>query len=144
MADAKEAPALGGNEAHPTEEKGLAASTSNPAIKVEESASSFPDPFSLTKELEARIERERNSIGQMDPTQLHSLPVRTYLDQTVVPVIIDGLKALAKERPPNPFEFLALYLLKNGPDVSASKFENSEKVKSNSKPPTEQPTTSTA
>nr|XP_009513471.1 PREDICTED: protein dpy-30 homolog isoform X1 [Phalacrocorax carbo] len=44
---------------------------------------------------------------------LQSLPTRAYLDQTVVPILLQGLAVLAKERPPNPIEFLAAYLLKN-------------------------------
>ncbi|XP_046571186.1 protein dpy-30 homolog [Haliotis rubra] len=44
---------------------------------------------------------------------LQSLPTRAYLDQTVVPILLQGMSVLAKERPPNPIEFLAAYLLKN-------------------------------
>ncbi|KAL0227292.1 hypothetical protein P9112_014616 [Eukaryota sp. TZLM1-RC] len=45
-----------------------------------------------------------------------TLPIRAYLDQTVVPVLLQGLAALAKERPAKPVQFLAAYLLKNDPD----------------------------
>ncbi|XP_072031484.1 protein dpy-30 homolog [Amphiura filiformis] len=44
---------------------------------------------------------------------LQSLTTRAYLDQTVVPILLQGMSALAKERPPNPIEYLAAYLLKN-------------------------------
>ncbi|KAL4641375.1 hypothetical protein GN956_G11972 [Arapaima gigas] len=44
---------------------------------------------------------------------LQSLPTRAYLDQTVVPVLLQSLSVLAKERPENPIEFLAAHLLKN-------------------------------
>jgi protein dpy-30 len=44
---------------------------------------------------------------------LQSLPIRAYLDQTVVPVLLQGLAELAKERPSNPVEWLGQYLLKN-------------------------------
>lgn len=44
---------------------------------------------------------------------LQSLPTRAYLDQTVVPVLQQGLSMLAKERPDNPIEFLAAHLLQN-------------------------------
>ncbi|GFO18013.1 Dpy-30-like protein [Plakobranchus ocellatus] len=44
---------------------------------------------------------------------LQSLPTRAYLDQTVVPILLTGMSVLARERPPNPIEFLAAYLLKN-------------------------------
>jgi protein dpy-30 len=80
----------------------------------------------------------------VDP-QLQNLPIRAYLDQTVVPILLDGtliiffvrvvvrliailkyspasflfgatgMSEMVKERPPNPIEFLASYLLKHDP-----------------------------
>ncbi|XP_076306110.1 uncharacterized protein LOC143222873 [Tachypleus tridentatus] len=44
---------------------------------------------------------------------LQNFPTRQYLDITVVPILLQGLSALAKERPPDPIEYLAAYLLKN-------------------------------
>lgn len=44
---------------------------------------------------------------------VNSLPSRAYLERTVVPVVMDGMSELARERPPNPIEFMAAYLLKN-------------------------------
>ena len=44
-----------------------------------------------------------------------TLPIRAYLDQTVVPILLQGMSALVKERPPNPVEWLAAYLIKNNP-----------------------------
>lgn len=44
---------------------------------------------------------------------LGSLPTRQYLDQTVVPILIQGLTTLSKERPADPISFLASYLMKN-------------------------------
>ena len=44
-----------------------------------------------------------------------ALPIRAYLDSTVVPILLQGLSQLVKERPPNPVEYLAQYLLKNNP-----------------------------
>ncbi|GFG38082.1 hypothetical protein Cfor_10652 [Coptotermes formosanus] len=44
---------------------------------------------------------------------LQSLPTRQYLDQTVVPILLQALSTLAKERPPDPINFLAGYLLKH-------------------------------
>uniref|UniRef100_A0A8C0BC69 Protein dpy-30 homolog n=4 Tax=Neognathae TaxID=8825 RepID=A0A8C0BC69_9AVES len=57
-----------------------------------------------------KINAEKTSKQKVD---LQSLPTRAYLDQTVVPILLQGLAVLAKERPPNPIEFLAAYLLKN-------------------------------
>ncbi|TPX64623.1 hypothetical protein SpCBS45565_g05767 [Spizellomyces sp. 'palustris'] len=70
------------------------------------------EAFGLTKELLDVIEAGRQTI--MSREQVQSLPLRSYLDHTIVPVLIEGLKALARERPPNPCEYLAVYLLKNG------------------------------
>lgn len=42
-------------------------------------------------------------------------PTRAYLDQTVVPILHEALAKLVKERPRNPAEFLAYYLLENNP-----------------------------
>ena len=46
---------------------------------------------------------------------MQALPIRAYLDQTVVPILLDGMSELVKERPPNPVEWLAGYLLRNDP-----------------------------
>jgi protein dpy-30 len=43
------------------------------------------------------------------------LPIRAYLDQTVVPILLTGLSQLVKDRPANPVEYLAHFLLKNNP-----------------------------
>ncbi|XP_037721050.1 protein dpy-30 homolog [Drosophila subpulchrella] len=43
----------------------------------------------------------------------NSLPVRQYLDQTVAPILLHGLQALARDRPSDPVSYLATYLLKN-------------------------------
>jgi protein dpy-30 len=59
-------------------------------------------------------ERESSDVAAKRPkVDLQSLPTRAYLDQTVVPILLQGMSALAKERPPNPIEYLAAYLLKN-------------------------------
>nr|CDS30677.1 protein dpy 30 [Hymenolepis microstoma] len=44
---------------------------------------------------------------------LRYLDTRPYLDRTVVPVLMEGLAVIAKERPPNPIEALAHYLLQH-------------------------------
>ncbi|XP_003690022.1 protein dpy-30 homolog [Apis florea] len=45
--------------------------------------------------------------------EVQSLPTRQYLDQTVVPILLQALSTLAKERPADPISFLAAYLLRN-------------------------------
>ena len=41
---------------------------------------------------------------------LQSIPTRQYLDTTVVPILLQGLSAIAKERPPKPIAYLANFL----------------------------------
>jgi protein dpy-30 len=48
----------------------------------------------------------------MSSTQhLDSLPTRRYLDETVLPTLIEGMKELARVRPKDPKTWLAHYLL---------------------------------
>jgi len=49
-------------------------------------------------------------VARMD---LQSVPTRQYLDQTVVPILLHGMAALSKDRPTEPIEYLAEYLLKH-------------------------------
>jgi len=44
---------------------------------------------------------------------LNHLPTRQYLDQTVVPILLEGLSSLAKERPKEPIDYLIAYLQKH-------------------------------
>lgn len=70
----------------------------------------------LDQNVEKIIENESNELAQNNKkpkVDLQSLPVRAYLDQTIVPILLQGMSVLAKERPPNPIEYLATYLLKN-------------------------------
>ena len=60
-------------------------------------------------------EAENAALAVQNRLQSQALPIRAYLDQTVVPLLLQGLSALVKERPPNPVEYLANYLLKNNP-----------------------------
>ncbi len=41
------------------------------------------------------------------------LPIRSYLDQTVVPLLLEGLADVARSKPDNSIEYLAKYLLKH-------------------------------
>mmetsp|Transcript_30824 Transcript_30824/g.47589 ORF Transcript_30824/g.47589 Transcript_30824/m.47589 type:complete len:161 (-) Transcript_30824:50-532(-) len=53
--------------------------------------------------------------SQPPPAPLQTLPIRAYLDQTVVPILLDGMSELVKERPANPIEYLASYLIRHDP-----------------------------
>lgn len=79
--------------------------------------------------MEKENETNANRKSRID---LNALPTRQYLDQTVVPILLQGLSALAKERPPDPINYLAAYLLKN-----KSTFENNNSGSNNN--PTQNP-----
>lgn len=71
--------------------------------------------FSLTENLQRTVDSEKLGAEKLSKQKvdLQALPTRAYLDQTVVPILLQGLSVLAKERPPNPIEYLAAFLLKN-------------------------------
>ena len=50
-----------------------------------------------------------------DPA-IQNLPLRAYLDKTVVPILLQAMSECAKERPAHPIEFVANYLLENNPE----------------------------
>lgn len=55
------------------------------------------------------------SITQINPK---SRTFRSYMDDSVNPVLFDGLQCLVKERPDNPIEFLAYHLIQNNPKLA--------------------------
>eukprot|EP01023_Acetabularia_acetabulum_P019576 TRINITY_DN1999_c0_g1_i2.p3 TRINITY_DN1999_c0_g1~~TRINITY_DN1999_c0_g1_i2.p3 ORF type:complete len:191 (-),score=41.96 TRINITY_DN1999_c0_g1_i2:296-868(-) len=60
----------------------------------------------------------------------NNLPIRQYLEQTVVPILLQGMQALVKERPEKPVQFLAAYLVKHDPSIQK---EEEEKRKQEAK-----------
>jgi len=76
----------------------------------------------------SKFESSSNSVCQIDdnleddidvPTSSRSrIPTRQYLDQTVVPILLESLAALAKERPSDPIHFLINYLQKHKEEQS--------------------------
>lgn len=72
-----------------------------------------PEPATAVAEQPAAPEAPTSASNKPSAGQVSQLPIRAYLDQTVVPHLLLGLSALVKERPPNPVEWLATYLLQN-------------------------------
>ncbi|CAF0772162.1 unnamed protein product [Didymodactylos carnosus] len=58
-------------------------------------------------------QQQDEPVKPAQKAELSSLPTRAYLDQTVVPILLQGMSQLARERPNKPIEFLALYLTQN-------------------------------
>ena len=52
-----------------------------------------------------------HSLDELQPI----LGINFWFPQTVVPILLDGMSELVKERPSNPVEWLAAYLLRNDP-----------------------------
>ncbi|KAI8998191.1 hypothetical protein BC832DRAFT_566455 [Gaertneriomyces semiglobifer] len=69
------------------------------------------EALGLPKDLLDIIKRGEERL--QTPQDVQSLPSGAYLTNTVVPVLIEGLRALDRERPPNPTEYLGVYLLRN-------------------------------
>merc|ERR1712059_140865 len=92
--------------------------TADPAAPIEESPASTNSIVENMQEVKQIISDEKDAAQQLaggknSKPVLQSLPTRQYLDQSVVPILLQGLTALAKERPAEPVDFLAAYLMKN-------------------------------
>jgi len=66
----------------------------------------------LTEKTQKVITDEKEATNRAK-ADVQSLPTRQYLDQTVVPILLQALTALSKERPPDAIDFLVAYLMKN-------------------------------
>eukprot|EP00542_Grammatophora_oceanica_P014703 CAMPEP_0194027712 /NCGR_PEP_ID=MMETSP0009_2-20130614/1807_1 /TAXON_ID=210454 /ORGANISM="Grammatophora oceanica, Strain CCMP 410" /LENGTH=133 /DNA_ID=CAMNT_0038666863 /DNA_START=72 /DNA_END=473 /DNA_ORIENTATION=- len=64
------------------------------------------------------MQQQQAAMAQQQ--QMQQMPIRAYLDQTVVPILLEGMSELVKERPSNPIEYLATYLLKHDPQRAGS------------------------
>ena len=73
------------------------------------------DPNEATKKSENKPKtNDKNDTKQQQ--NINSLPIRAYLDQTVVPLVLQGMAEVAKERPENPIKYLAEFLMKHAND----------------------------
>jgi hypothetical protein len=59
------------------------------------------------------IEHESNNAPSLSLADIQALPMAAYFNQTVIPIIIEGLGYVAKERPQKPIEYLAAFFIKN-------------------------------
>ncbi|XP_001638869.2 protein dpy-30 homolog [Nematostella vectensis] len=99
----------------PSEQAAATGEESNTGQPQEAMDTSPQAEIGLTENLQKIIEKEKEEADKSTKAKvdLQSLPTRAYLDQTVVPILLQGLATLAKERPPNAIDYLAAYLLKN-------------------------------
>jgi protein dpy-30 len=55
--------------------------------------------------------------GDVSKANKNTLPIRAYLDQTVVPILLQALSQLVKERPDgDEVEFICHWMLRNNPN----------------------------
>jgi hypothetical protein len=52
--------------------------------------------------------------------QVVQVQARQYLEENVVHILLQGLKTLARERPENPVDYLAMYLLRKNPNKNVT------------------------
>lgn len=68
---------------------------------------------SISSQIQKIIARELTTPGKKGKVDLQSVPMKEYLEQTVIPIVHQGLLAVARERPAAPIEYLAAYFLKH-------------------------------
>ena len=76
--------------------------------------------MSVKDELDPNINSEYNNDKTIEENNkegkqqnLNIISIRTYLDKTVVPLVLQGMAEVAKERPENSIKFLADFLMKH-------------------------------
>jgi len=115
--DSPAAEAVKATEEEPVPSEEAATAEATPAETAVTEQSSDKPPPNVDQTAKATSAEKETASGETAPKRpkvdMQSLPARAYLDKTVVPILLQGLSALAKERPPNPVEYLATYLMKN-------------------------------
>ena len=56
---------------------------------------------------------EENNKDGIKGENIKDLPISSYLDKTVIPLLLQGMAEVAKERPENPIKYLAEFLMKH-------------------------------
>ncbi|CAF1120750.1 unnamed protein product [Rotaria sordida] len=59
------------------------------------------------------IDHELNSSSAPSLADIQAYPTAAYFNKTVIPIIIEGLSIVARERPKKPIEYLAAFFIKN-------------------------------
>ena len=75
------------------------------------------DPNVVNNKDTTSVKKEEEKKDDKKSSQnLNNLPIRAYLDQTVVPLVLQGMAEVAKERPANPIKYLAEFLAAHAND----------------------------
>ena len=60
--------------------------------------------------------RSAQDMSGQDSAEIKQLPIKAYLDQQLMPLLLEALAQLSKEKPEEPIEFVAKYLLDHNPE----------------------------
>uniref|UniRef100_A0A915M4L9 Uncharacterized protein n=1 Tax=Meloidogyne javanica TaxID=6303 RepID=A0A915M4L9_MELJA len=101
------------DEAQKTTEEKQRDATPTPQNKTENFGATSEGVVSGNKKADDKVSSNNVSVTK-------AMPTRQYLDETIVPILLQALSALAKERPAEPIDFVANYLLRE-----KSRFTNS-------------------
>ncbi|RGB33415.1 hypothetical protein C1646_704437 [Rhizophagus diaphanus] len=83
-------------------------------ITGDEPSEDQPSPFKFEDQFGEVVDEERDKIQRLNVRHPHSsTAVRDYLNKTVVPTLLAGMKKMVRERPQNPCEFLGRYLIEH-------------------------------
>ena len=74
------------------------------------------DPNVVAEKEKASVKEEEKKEVAKKGKDVNNLPIRAYLDQTVVPLVLQGMAEVAKERPANPIKYLAEFLANHAND----------------------------
>ena len=71
------------------------------------------DPNVESENINEKNVDDKNKDGKKGQENVNNLSIRAYLDKTVVPLVLQGMAEVAKERPENPIKYLADFLMKH-------------------------------
>ena len=76
------------------------------------------DPNVNEEILNNKTEKENIKDLKKEKENINELSIRSYLDKTVVPLVLQGMAEVAKERPENPIKYLADFFMKHANEKS--------------------------
>ena len=72
-------------------------------------SNTHPSSFNYTEKSQAEV------VGN-EQVEIKQLPIKAYLDQNLMPLLLEALTELSKQKPEEPIEFVAKYLLEHNPE----------------------------
>ena len=75
------------------------------------------DPNVNSSKVSDKNAENKSENNNNNKENINNLPIRAYLDKTVVPLVLQGMAEVAKERPENPVKYLADFLMNHSTDA---------------------------